>query len=126
MDINNGIILKLFLVCSHIFGYYYCTKYAYISIEKNNDIISDIIYHLNHLQIRKGYLIINVEYSFDTEWHLYAIVSITSLIENSHNRSIWYNVYILVPPEFSNLARKRLYSLQTKYDRLSIIIDFFT
>lgn len=63
---------------------------------------------------------INITYSTDFKWHLYTIVSIASLIEHSSNNSIWYNIYILVLPNFSIISKHRLEKL-SKY-RFSIFI----
>lgn len=63
---------------------------------------------------------INITYSTDIKTHLILIVSITSLMEHSTNSNLFYNVYILIGPDFNTVARKRIESLSQKYTRLSI------
>lgn len=93
-------------------------------IEKYQSILFmfDVPYKIKKPINYSSYKFINITYSTDSKYDLYTIVSITSLMENSINKTIWYNIYILVLPNFSPIAKQRLIGLARKYDRLSINI----
>lgn len=120
----QSISLLLKLIPIHIIISYFYFKFKCITIKKvyEGHSLHVFINLFYQFQIMEKYHLINITYSFDTQWHLYAIVSITSLMENSCNTSIWYNIYIIVPPDFNSMAKERLYSLAKKYNRLSIFI----
>lgn len=63
---------------------------------------------------------INITYSTDIRTYLISIVSITSLMEHSTNRNLYYNIYILISPGFDPRAIKLFESLNKKYQRLMV------
>lgn len=71
-------------------------------------------------------LSIPVFYFTNSKYTLYTIVSITSIMVHSTNHNIMYDVYVIVEPNFPDIQRKRLKSLEKKYKRLTITITEFT
>lgn len=106
-----------FILCFFLFLYFI------IAIGNNKLLIFLSDFHLkSSFEKDINYKYINITYSTDFKYHLYTIVSITSLMEHSTNKTLWYNIFLLVLPNFDTNALKKFIYLTQKYNRLSVFV----
>ena len=89
-------------------------KYRHKNIKKHHILI-------NKDKFKKNKITIAVSYATDNEYIYPSIVSMTSLVYNTDNKT-FYNIYILHPPDLTEKSKEFLNSVEENYfDRCSII-----
>lgn len=88
------------------------------TIEEGNSNIKNNLIFLYRSSLRQQQ--INITYSTDIRTYLFLIVSITSIMEHSTKKNLFYKIYVLIGPGFNNTARNRIENLTLKYQYLSV------